>query len=100
MKWPSSRSVAALWLLAALSLVGWLVKNLDTAGWIILVLTVGLMAFERTPERDALGGTPTRRAPDEPAGSRRAPFQATHRPEETHVDTGGASQRSDQMGRR
>jgi hypothetical protein len=35
--------VAVLWLLAALSLLGWLFVNLDIAGWIPLVLTVGLM---------------------------------------------------------
>jgi Flp pilus assembly protein TadB len=68
MKWPSSRSVAIVWLLAALSLVGWLIVNLDTAGWIILVLTVGLMAFELTRRRD--GQVPRRKAriPDEPTG--------------------------------
>jgi hypothetical protein len=64
MKWPSSRSVAIVWLLAALSLVGWLIVNLDTAGWIILTLTVGLMAFELTRRRDGRGAPP----PDEPAG--------------------------------
>src|SRR4029077_15906782 len=35
MKWPSSRSVALVWLLAALSLIGWVVVNLHTAGWVI-----------------------------------------------------------------
>ena len=48
MKWPSSRSVALVWLLAALSLVGWLIVNLDTAGWIIITLVVGLMAWQLT----------------------------------------------------
>ena len=64
MKWPSSRSVAILWLLAALSLVGWLIVNLDTAGLIILPLTVGLMVFELTRRRDRQGAPP----PDEPTG--------------------------------
>jgi hypothetical protein len=64
MKWPSSRSVAVLWLLAALSLVGWLIVNLDTAGWIILTLTVGLMAFELTRRPNGQGAPP----PDGPAG--------------------------------
>lgn len=68
MKWPSSRSVALVWLLAALSLIGWLIVNLDTAGWIILTLTVGLMAFELTRRRDEAGGPPKRRIPDEPTG--------------------------------
>ncbi len=68
MKWPSSRSVALVWLLAALSLVGWLIVNLDTAGWIILTLTVGLMAFELTRRRDGTGGPPKGRIPDEPTG--------------------------------
>ena len=68
MKWPSSRSVAIVWLLAALSLVGWLIVNLDTAGWIILTLTVGLMAFELTRGRDGQGTQPKRRIPDEPTG--------------------------------
>lgn len=66
MKWPSSRSVALLWLLAALSLVGWLIVNLDTAGWIILTLTVGLMAFELTRGRNEQGTPPKHRVPDEP----------------------------------
>lgn len=66
MKWPSSRSVALLWLLAALSLVGWLIVNLDTAGWIILTLTVGLMAFELTRGRSEQGSPPKHRVPDEP----------------------------------
>ena len=64
MKWHSSRSVAFIWLLAALSLVGWLIVNLDTAGWIILTLTVGLMAFELTRRRNGQGAPP----PDGPAG--------------------------------
>jgi hypothetical protein len=68
MKWPSSRSVALVWLLAALSLVGWLIVNLDTAGWIILTLTVGLMAFELTRRRDGQGGPPKGGLPDKPAG--------------------------------
>jgi hypothetical protein len=68
MQWPSSRSVATVWLLAALSLIGWLVVNLDTAGWIILVLTVGLMAFELTRRRDGQGSRPKARVPDEPTG--------------------------------
>jgi hypothetical protein len=68
MKWPSSRSIALVWLLAALSLVGWLIVNLDTAGWIILTLTVGLMAFELTRRRDGRGSGPKGRVPDEPTG--------------------------------
>ena len=68
MHWLSSRSVAIVWLLAALSLIGWLIVNLDTAGWIILTLTVGLMAFELTRRRDGAGGSPKRRIPDEPTG--------------------------------
>jgi hypothetical protein len=68
MKWPSSRSVALVWLLASLSLIGWLIVNLDTAGWIILTLTVGLMAFELTRRRDATGTPPKGRIPDEPTG--------------------------------
>lgn len=68
MKWPSSRSVATVWLLAALSLVGWLIVNLDMAGWIILVLTVGLMAFELTRRRDGQGTRRKARMPDEPTG--------------------------------
>jgi hypothetical protein len=68
MKAPSSRAVAFLWLLAALSLVGWLIVNLDVAGWIILVLTVGLMAFELTRRREGQGGPPKARVPDEPTG--------------------------------
>jgi hypothetical protein len=68
MKQPSSRSVAILWLLAGLSLVGWLIKNLDRAGWIILVLTVGLMALGLTRGRHEPGGVPRRRAPGEPTG--------------------------------
>jgi hypothetical protein len=59
MKWLSSRSVAFIWLLAALSLVGWLIVNLDTAGWIILTLTVGLMAFELTRRRGGQGAPPS-----------------------------------------
>ena len=68
MKWPSSRSVALVWLLAALSLIGWLIVNLDMAGWIILAVTVGLMAFELTRRRDGQGGPPKGRIPDEPTG--------------------------------
>jgi hypothetical protein len=41
--------------------------NLDVAGWIILVLTVGLMAFELTRRRDGQG-RPKARVPDEPTG--------------------------------
>jgi hypothetical protein len=67
MKWPSSRSVALVWLLAALSLVGWLIVNLDMAGWIILTVTVGLMAFELTRRRDRQG-PPKGGIPDEPTG--------------------------------
>jgi hypothetical protein len=67
MKWPSSRAIATVWLLAALSLVGWLIVNLDVAGWISLVLTVGLMAFELTRRRDGQG-RPKARVPDEPTG--------------------------------
>ena len=68
MHWPSSRSVATVWLLAALSLIGWLIVNLDVAGWIILVLTVGLMAFELTRRPEGQGGRPKARVPDEPTG--------------------------------
>jgi hypothetical protein len=50
-----SRYVAALWLLAALSLVGWLLVNLDTAGWILIVLTVGLMTWELTTRKGGKG---------------------------------------------
>jgi hypothetical protein len=66
MRWPSSRSVATVWLLAALSLVGWLIVNLDVAGWIILVVTVGLMAFELTRRPAGPDGPPKARMPDEP----------------------------------
>jgi Flp pilus assembly protein TadB len=68
MQWLSSRSVATVWLLAALSLVGWLIVNLDVAGWIILVVTVGLMAFELTRKRDGQGARHKARVPDEPTG--------------------------------
>jgi Flp pilus assembly protein TadB len=68
MQWLSSRSVATVWLLAALSLVGWLIVNLDVAGWIILVVTVGLMAFELTRRRDRPGVRRKARVPDEPTG--------------------------------
>ena len=68
MKWPSSRSVALVWLLAALSLIGWLIVNLDMAGWIILVVTVGLMAFELTRRRDGQDTRPKARIPDKPTG--------------------------------
>ena len=68
MKWPSSRSVATLWLLAALSLVGWLIVNLDMAGWIILVVTVGLMAFELTRPHHGQGARRKAQIPDEPTG--------------------------------
>jgi Flp pilus assembly protein TadB len=68
MHWLSSRSVATVWLLAALSLVGWLIVNLDMAGWIILVVTVGLMAFELTRRRDGQGTRPKARIPDKPTG--------------------------------
>ncbi|MGH7317733.1 MAG: hypothetical protein ACREJS_15905 [Candidatus Rokuibacteriota bacterium] len=68
MKWPSSRSIATVWLLAALSLVGWLIANLDVAGWIILVVTVGLMAFELTRPRGGQGTRRKARIPDEPTG--------------------------------
>jgi Flp pilus assembly protein TadB len=68
MKAPSSRALAFLWLLAALSLVGWLIVNLDVAGWIIIALTVGLMAFELTRRREGQGAPPKARVPDEPAG--------------------------------
>jgi hypothetical protein len=68
MQWLSSRSVATVWLLAALSLVGWLIVNLDVAGWIILVVTVGLMAFELTRRRDGPGARRKARVPDEPTG--------------------------------
>lgn len=68
MHWLSSRSVATVWLLAALSLIGWLIVNLDVAGWIILVVTVGLMAFELTRRRDGQGTRPKTRIPDKPTG--------------------------------
>jgi hypothetical protein len=68
MKWPSSRAVATVWLLAALSLVGWLIVNLDVAGWIILVVTIGLMAFELTRRRDGQGTPPKQGMPDKPTG--------------------------------
>ncbi len=68
MQWLSSRSVATVWFLAALSLVGWLIVNLDVAGWIILVVTVGLMAFELTRRRDGQGARGKARVPDEPTG--------------------------------
>jgi Flp pilus assembly protein TadB len=68
MQWLSSRSVATVWLLAALSLVGWLIVNLDVAGWIILVVTVGLMAFELTRRRDGQGTRPKARIPDDSTG--------------------------------
>ena len=68
MQWPSSRSIATVWLLAALSLVGWLIVNLDVAAWIILVLTVGLLAFELTRRRNGQGPRRKARVPDEPTG--------------------------------
>src|SRR5260370_28010001 len=73
MKWPSSRSVALVWLLAALSLIGWLIVNLDTAGWLILTLTVGLMAFALTRRRDGAGAPPTPPLPAEPTGQPAGP---------------------------
>lgn len=48
MKRFASRYVSLLWLLAAMSFVGWLIWNLDTAGWILIVLVVGLMAWQLT----------------------------------------------------
>jgi hypothetical protein len=68
MQWLSSRSVAIVWLLAALSLVGWLIVNLDMAGWIILAVTIGLMAFELTRRREGQGAQRKARVPDEPTG--------------------------------
>jgi len=68
MQWLSSRSVATVWLLAALSLVGWLIVNLDVAGWIILVVTVGLMAFELTRRRDGQGSRGKARIRDDSTG--------------------------------
>lgn len=65
MPWPSSRSVATVWLLAALSLIGWLIVNLDVAGWIILLITVGLMAFELTRQPDGQGARRKARVPDD-----------------------------------
>ena len=65
MPWPSSRSVATVWLLAALSLIGWLIVNLDVAGWIILLITVGLMAFELTRQPDGQGTRRKARVPDD-----------------------------------
>jgi hypothetical protein len=44
----ASRYVPLLWLLAALSLMGWFVWNGDLAGWILLGLVVGLMAWQLT----------------------------------------------------
>ena len=43
-----ARYVPTLWLLAVLSLVGWFIWNGDLAGWILLVLVVGLMAWQLT----------------------------------------------------
>jgi hypothetical protein len=67
----TSRYVALLWLLAALSMVGWLIVNLDTAGWILIVLVVGLMAWQLTSrDRGGRGGgarSKSQRLPDEPA---------------------------------
>src|ERR1700716_1558713 len=68
MHWLSSRSVAIVWLLAALSLIGWLIVNLDVAGWIILVVTVGLMAFELPRGGDGPGRRPKGGLPDKPTG--------------------------------
>lgn len=48
MKRFASRYVPLLWLLAALSLVGWFIWNGDLAGWILLGLVVGLMAWQLT----------------------------------------------------
>jgi hypothetical protein len=53
------RSVAIVWLLAALSLVGWLIVNLDAAGWILVAITTGLMAFELTRKPVRRGGPAT-----------------------------------------
>jgi hypothetical protein len=65
------RYIALLWLLAALSMVGWLIVNLDTAGWILIVLVVGLMAWQLTRrDRGGRGGGPgpkSQGVPDEPA---------------------------------
>jgi hypothetical protein len=38
------------------------------AGWIILVITVGLMAFELTRPRDGQGSRPKARVPDDTTG--------------------------------
>ena len=81
MQWLSSRSVAIVWLLAALSLVGWLIVNLDMAGWIILVVTIGLMAFELTRRRDGQGtrARPASRRADRLGPLRRAWGRASGR---------------------
>ena len=67
-----AKLLAIVWLMAAGSLVGWLLVNLDTAGWILLLVTIGLMAFELT-RRPARGHGPARRAsssrsPNDPGG--------------------------------
>ena len=59
----SSRLVAVVWLMAALSLVGWLIVNLDTAGWILLTITTGLMTFELTRKPVHRGGLAKRPEP-------------------------------------
>lgn len=48
MKRFASRYVPFLWLLAAMSLMGWFIWNGDLAGWILLGLVVGLMAWQLT----------------------------------------------------
>jgi hypothetical protein len=52
-------------------MVGWLIVNLDTAGWILIVLVVGLMAWQLTSrDRGGRGGgarSKSQRLPDEPA---------------------------------
>jgi len=64
MKWPSSRSVAFIWLLAALSLIGWLITAEDTEIKIFalafaaaITLTCGIYAIHRLIDRriDELG---------------------------------------------
>jgi hypothetical protein len=51
-------------------MVGWLIVNLDTAGWILIVLVVGLMAWQLTSrERGGRGGgarSKSQHLPDEP----------------------------------
>jgi hypothetical protein len=65
-----AKLLAIVWLMAAGSLVGWLLVNLDTAGWILLLVTIGLMAFEltRRPARGPAHRASSSRSPNEPGG--------------------------------